>query len=367
MVKFLDLQALNLKYQESIENRILSVYRKGWYLLGEEVKTFEENLANYIGAPYVIGVANGLDALRLIFRAYIELGVMAEEDEVIVPAHTYIASLLAISENKLTPVLCEPDTETFNIDISRIEELITPKTKAIMLVHLYGRAIYSEEIVFLAKKYNLKVIEDNAQAIGARWGNIRTGALGDAAGFSFYPGKNLGALGDAGAVSCYDSQLAEVIRALGNYGSKAKYINDYKGLNSRMDEIQAAVLDEKLKYLETENASRRAISLRYCREITNENLILPSVPDDPLSHVWHLYVIRSGVRDELQNFLAKEGVQTLIHYPMPPHKQSAYKELNRLHFPKTELLHNEVLSLPISSVLSDMEIEQVIEKVNQFR
>jgi len=367
MVKFLDLQALNLKYQESIESRILSVYRKGWFLLGEEVEAFEENLANYIGVPHVIGVANGLDALRLIFRAYIELGVMDEGDEVIVPAHTYIASVLAISENKLLPVLCEPNTETFNIDISRIEELITPKTKAIMLVHLYGRAVYSEEIFSLAKKYNLKIIEDNAQAIGARWGDARTGSLGDAAGFSFYPGKNLGALGDAGAVSCKDSELAEVIRALGNYGSRTKYVNDYKGLNSRMDEIQAAVLDEKLKYLEAENESRRAISSRYCNEIANQNIVLPSIPKDPLSHVWHLYVIRSGVRDELQQFLTKEGIQTLIHYPTPPHKQLAYRELNNLHFPLTELLHSEVLSLPISSVLSDNEIDKVIEKVNLFR
>jgi dTDP-4-amino-4,6-dideoxygalactose transaminase len=367
MVKFLDLQALNLKYQASLEGRILEVFRRGWFLLGGEVQNFENNLANYIGVNNVIGVANGLDALRLIFRAYIELGIMSEGDEVIVPAHTYIASLLAISENKLKPVLCEPELSSFNIDISLLERMITPKTKAIMLVHLYGRAGYSNQIAALAKKYNLRIIEDNAQAIGAKWQGTRTGALGDAAGFSFYPGKNLGALGDAGAVACKDSNLADVIRALANYGSQKKYVNIYKGLNSRMDELQAAVLDEKLKHIDEENESRRLIAQRYCSEISNSEILLPNLPEDPVEHVWHLYVIRSHSRNALQNFLNKEGVQTLIHYPIPPHKQFAYKELNSLNFPKTELLHNEVLSLPISSILSENEVSKVIEKVNQFR
>jgi len=366
MIKFLDLQAVNMQYQAEIEASLLRVFRSGWYLLGNEVKTFEKNLSSYIGTPNAIGVANGLDALRLIFRAYIELGVMNEGDEVIVPSNTYIASILAISDNGLVPVLCEPDLETYNIDVNNIENLITSKTKAILIVHLYGRAVFSEKLVQLAKKYELKIVEDNAQAIGAEWKGTKTGNLGDAAGFSFYPGKNLGALGDGGAVTCHDHLLAETIRALANYGSNQKYVNTYQGLNSRLDEIQAAVLDVKLKYLNADNLIRRNIAERYIQEIKNNKIILPTVPQDSAEHVWHLFVIRCQERDLLQKFLTDHGVQCLIHYPIPPHKQEAYKEWNKLSFPVSESLHDEVLSLPISPVLEKEEVSKIIDIINNF-
>ena len=366
MIKFLDLQKVNLAFQEEIEENLLRVFRKGWYLLGEEVKNFEEHLKNYTGSPNIVGVANGLDALRLILRAYIEIGVMQKDDEVIVPANTYIATILAISDNGLTPVLVEPDIHTLNIDISKIEEKITAKTKAVMLVHLYGRAVFSEEIYRLAKKYNLKIIEDNAQAIGAEWKGIKTGNLGDAAGFSFYPGKNLGALGDAGAVACKDDELANAVRAIANYGSHKKYVNRYKGLNSRLDEIQAAVLDVKLKYIDDDNARRREIAHRYVSEIKNDHVILPEIPIDDNEHVWHIFVIRSKERDKLQQYLKDNGIETLIHYPIPPHKQQAYKEWNDLSLPITEKIHKEELSLPMSPVLSQKEIEIIINLLNQW-
>ncbi|MEN5233463.1 DegT/DnrJ/EryC1/StrS family aminotransferase [Sphingobacterium faecium] len=355
-----------MQYQAEIEDCLLRVFRSGWYLLGNEVKTFEENLSSYIGTPNAIGVANGLDALRLIFRAYIELGVMNEGDEVIVPSNTYIASILSISNNGLVPVLCEPDLETYNIDINNVENLITSKTKAILIVHLYGRAVFSEKLVQLAKKYELKIVEDNAQAIGAEWNGIKTGKLGDAAGFSFYPGKNLGALGDGGAVTCNDVELANTIRALANYGSNQKYINKYQGLNSRLDEIQAAVLDVKMKYLDDENNIRRRIAERYNKEITNSKIILPSSPQDCSEHVWHVYVIRCQERDLLQQFLMEHGVQSLIHYPIPPHKQKAYASLNNLIFPISEKIHDEVLSLPLSPVVTEAEVSCVIDILNKF-
>lgn len=367
MIKFLDLQKINLAHQQEIEEKLLQTFRSGWYLLGKEVTTFEEHLASYIGAKHAIGVANGLDALRLILRGYIEMGIMQKGDEIIVPANTYIASVLAISDNGLVPVLVEPDPLTFNLDISKIEEKITAKTKAVMLVHLYGRVVWSEELVALAHKHQLKIIEDNAQAIGAEWNGIKTGNLGDAAGFSFYPGKNLGALGDGGAVSCKDAELAKTIRALANYGSNQKYVNIYKGLNSRLDEIQAAVLDVKLKYIDGENARRREIAKRYLSEIKNDKIVLPVNPENEKEHVWHLFVIRTQEREKLQNYLTENGVQTLIHYPIPPHKQQAYKEMNDLSFPVTEQIHNEVLSLPISPVTSDEEIMQVINVTNSFQ
>lgn len=367
MIKFLDLQKINLAHQEEIEKRLLETFRSGWYLLGNEVKAFEENLSKYISAKHAIGVANGLDALRLILRAYIELGIMKRGDEVIVPSNTYIASVLAISDNGLVPVLAEPDLDTYNIDIPRIEEKITPKTKGILVVHLYGRAVFSEELNKLAKKYNLKIIEDNAQAIGAEWNGIRTGNLGDVSGFSFYPGKNLGALGDAGAVTTNDDQLAATIRALANYGSNQKYVNIYQGLNSRLDEIQAAVLDIKLKYIDEENEYRRKIADRYISGIKNHEITLPENPLDLKEHVWHLFVIRTGNRRKLQNYLMGNGIQTLIHYPIPPHKQLAYKEWNDLSFPVSEKIHNEILSLPISPVLTEEEIEKVINVINDFK
>jgi dTDP-4-amino-4,6-dideoxygalactose transaminase len=366
MIKFLDLQAINLQYQEEIEERLLKVFRSGWYLQGEENKNFEENLKKYIGAPYAIGVANGLDALRLILKAYIELGQMHEGDEVIVPANTYIASILAITDNRLVPVLVEPDINSYNIDITKIEEKITPRTKAIMIVHLYGQVCWSEELDMLAKKHNLKIIEDNAQAIGAEWNGVKTGNLGDAAGFSFYPGKNLGALGDAGAVTCKDTKLANLIRAIANYGSNKKYVNDFQGLNSRLDEIQAAALDVKLKYINRDNQVRKSIARRYCNEINNSKITLPIYPNTEDSHVWHLFVIKTTEREKIQHYLAENGIQTLIHYPIPPHKQKAYSIMNGYVYPITELIHEQVLSLPISPVLTKNDVDKVIEIINSY-
>lgn len=366
MIKFLNLQKINLQYQEEIEAKLLEVFRSGWYLMGNELANFETNLSHYIGTKHAIGVANGLDALRLILRAYIELGIMNLGDEVIVPSNTYIASILAISDNGLVPVLVEPEMNTYNIDISKIEENITSKTKGILIVHLQGRVIFSDKLREIAKKYNLKIIEDNAQAIGAELNGLKSGNLGDAAGFSFYPGKNLGALGDAGAVTTNNDDLAKVIRALANYGSNQKYVNIYKGLNSRLDEIQAAVLDVKLKYIDTENETRRTIAKRFLQEITNPKIILPGNPVDEKEHVWHVFVIRTEKRDELQTYLTENGIQTIIHYPIPPHHQKAYQEWNGLSFPISEKIHNEVLSLPISPVMTNEEIDSVIKIMNDY-
>ncbi len=366
MIKFLDLQKINLVHQQEIEEKLLQTFRSGWYLMGNEVKAFEEQLAAYIGAKQAIGVANGLDALRLILRGYIEMGIMQKGDEILVPANTYIASILAISDNGLVPVLVEPDLSTYNIDIAKIEEKITSKTKGILIVHLYGRVVFSETLKNLATAHGLKIIEDNAQAIGAEWNGAKTGNLGDAAGFSFYPGKNLGALGDAGGVTTNDEELAKTIRALANYGSNQKYVNIYQGLNSRLDEIQAAVLGVKLKYIDAENNRRREIAKRYIKEIKNPNIILPENPESEAEHVWHVFIIRTAEREKLQNYLTEKGVQTLIHYPIPPHKQEAYKEWNNLSFPISEKIHEEVLSLPISPVMSDDEVTEIIQVINKF-
>lgn len=366
MIKFLDLQKINLLYQQEIEERLLQTFRSGWYLLGNELKTFEENLKKYIGSPHAIGTANGLDALRLIFRAYMKLGIMKQGEEVIVPANTYIASILALSDNGLVPVFVEPNPKTFNIDIDKIEEAITEKTKAIFIVHLQGRVIFDEKLTALAEKYNLKIVEDNAQAIGAEWNGIKTGNLGDAAGFSFYPGKNLGALGDAGAVTTKDEALANAIRALANYGSNEKYVNIYKGLNSRLDEIQAAALDVKLKYIDQENEARRKVAKRFISEIKNPKIILPDYPENEKEMVWHIFAIECEQRDALQSYLTENGIQTIIHYPIPPHKQKAYEEYNHLSFPITERMSREILSLPISSVLTEEEVSKIIEVVNNF-
>lgn len=366
MIKFLDLQKINLAHQQEIEQALLNTFRSGWYLLGDKVKAFEEQLSAYCNVPHAIGVANGLDALRLIFRAYIELGVMKEGDEVLVPANTYIASLLAITDNKLVPVLVEPDIETYNIDIHKIEEKISSKTKAILLVHLYGSIVFSEDVKTLAEKYSLKIVEDNAQAIGAVWKGKKSGSLGDAAGFSFYPGKNLGALGDGGAVSCHDESLAECIRALANYGSQKKYVNQYQGYNSRLDEIQAAVLSVKLKYLDAENNRRKEIANRYLAEIVNPAIILPHHKIEENSHVYHLFVIRTEKRDKLQEYLNENGIQTLIHYPIPPHHQEAYSGIKHLQLPITEKIHREVLSLPISPVMADNEVFRILDIINAF-
>lgn len=367
MIKFLDLQKINLLHQQEIEERLLQAVRSGWYLLGSEVQNFEESLSAYIGVKNAVSVANGLDALRLIFKAYIERGIMQPGDEVIVPANTYIASILAITDNKLVPVFTEPDTTTYNIDLTKLEHAISPKTKAIMIVHLYGHAVFSQELKTLAQEHKLKIIEDNAQAIGAEYNGIKTGSLGDAAGFSFYPGKNLGALGDAGAVTTNNDALAKTIRALANYGSEDKYVHKYKGLNSRIDELQAAVLNVKLNYLDAENTRRREIAKYYIEKISHPEITLPPWPEDENAHVWHLFVIRTKNRARVQQYLAWNDIQTLIHYPTPPHKQEAYKEYNHLSLPITEQMSNEVLSLPISPVLTDEEIQKVVTTLNNYK
>jgi dTDP-4-amino-4,6-dideoxygalactose transaminase len=372
MIKFLDLQKINAQYADELKQAAAEVIDSGWFLMGERLSGFEQKLASYIGAKYAIGVANGLDALRLILNAYIELGVMHEGDEVIVPANTYIASMLAISDNNLVPVFVEPNISNYNIDIDAIEKHITEKTKAIMVVHLYGQVCWSEKLTALAKKYNLKIIEDNAQSIGAEWNGIKSGALGDAAGFSFYPGKNLGALGDAGAVTTGDPELADMVRTLGNYGSRKKYVNEFQGLNSRLDEIQAAFLEVKIKYIDKENQYRRQLAAQYLNGIKNAQVTLP-VPDNGSfsyennpEQVWHLFVIRHPKRDLLQQHLEQNGIQTLIHYPIPPNKQQAYKAMNHLDFPITNTIHNEVLSLPISPIMSADDVAKVIAAINSF-
>ncbi|MCL2683333.1 MAG: DegT/DnrJ/EryC1/StrS family aminotransferase [Bacteroidales bacterium] len=383
MIQFLDLQKINAQYAEQLKTAASRVIDSGWYLLGKEVEDFEKKLANYIGAEpsQTIAVGNGLDALRLILRGYIELGEMQEGDEVIVPANTYIASIIAISDNRLTPVLVEPNIETYNIDIELIEKKITEKTKAILLVHLYGQVVWSEKLEHLAKTYNLKIIEDNAQAIGAMWNGIRTGNLGDAAGFSFYPAKNLGALGDSGTIITKNYELAKTIRALGNYGSERKNHNAFRGVNSRMDEIQAAFLSVKLDYVDAETAILQNIAEYYCNHITNDKIVLPSfdgrfdyaqrpvsVAERSRSHVWHVFVIRCKQRDKLQAHLTKHNIQTQIHYPIPPHKQACYATtpLAKLQLPITEQIHHEVLSLPISPVMTMDEVQTVVDAVNSF-
>ena len=365
MIKFLDLQKINAQYATQLKQVAAEVIDSGWYLLGDRVKQFEAQLESFQEGGHAIAVANGLDALRLIMNAYMEMGNMQEGDEIIVPANTYIASILGITDNKLVPILVEPDLNTYNLDLKLIESKISSKTKAILIVHLYGRVCWSEDLETLAKKHNLKIIEDNAQAIGARWQGIRTGNLGDAAGFSFYPGKNLGALGDSGAVTTKDAELAKTIRTLANYGSAQKYVNQYQGVNSRMDEIQAAFLSVKVPYIDAEANIRQQIAKYYIENIKNAKIILPE-PGEKDEHVWHLFVIRTNDRNHLQNYLSENGVQTLIHYPIPPHKQEAYKGMNDFSLPITEMIHKEVLSLPISPVMDDADVVKVIELINKF-
>lgn len=363
MIPFLDLKSINNKYQNEIDEAMLRVSKSGWYIMGEEVKKFEEEFANYCGVKHCIGVANGLDALTLILRAQ-DIG---PGDEVIVPSNTYIASILAISENGAIPVLVEPDILTYNLDPKLIEEKITEKTKAILVVHLYGLTAEMDEINRIASKYNLKVIEDAAQAHGNVYKDKLTGNLGHAAGFSFYPGKNLGALGDGGAITTNDDKLANKLFALRNYGSHEKYKNIYRGMNSRLDELQAAVLRVKLKYLDVDNQSRRNIANFYMENISNDKITLPSLENNKsLAHTWHLFVIRTKERDKLQEYLIDNKIQSLIHYPIPPHKQLAYKEWNKFSLPISEKIHSEILSLPISPVLTQEQQLQVVKVINAF-
>lgn len=439
MIQFLDIQKITASFEPELSSAFSRVIKKGWFIHGEEVSTFEKEYAEYTGTKHCIGVANGLDALRLILRAYMEMGVMKEGDEVIVPANTYIASILAITENRLVPILVEPEINTYNLDISLVEQHITKRTKAIMVVHLYGQVCWSQKLEEVAQKYNLKVIEDNAQAAGAMMmaqsserraqekkakgaglraqgeetlrsalcALRRTGSLGDAAGHSFYPGKNLGALGDGGAVTTDDDELAGIVRAIANYGSQKKYVNEYKGLNSRLDEIQAAVLRVKLARLDADNQHRREIAQYYLDNIKHPDIILPQINgtelraqsteqkdslltthDSPLTshvsrlnssslrpapsalrldHVWHLFVIRHSERDRLQKYLNDNNIQTLIHYPIPPHKQKAYSDWGSLNLPITEKIHKEVISLPISQVMTIDEAKAVVECINHFK
>lgn len=370
MIPFLDLKAINMQYRDQMITACTRVIDSGWYICGKELEEFEHNFANYCGTRYAIGVANGLDALILTLRAWKELGKLHEGDEVIVPSNTYIASILAISQNNLKPVLVEPDITTFNIDTKKIETAITPKTKVILPVHLYGQLAAMPEIMTIAKKYNLLVLEDSAQSHGAEINGQKAGNWGNAAGFSFYPGKNLGALGDGGAITTNDAELAQMLKAIRNYGSHEKYKNLVPGVNSRLDEIQAAILNVKLKFLDQENQHRRHIADLYLKEIQNTAIELPCKNIDTetyAQHVWHLFVIRTKYREKLQQYLAENGVQTLIHYPIPPHQQQAYQEWNGLSFPVSEQIHAEVLSLPIGPTLSMDEAKQVVRLCNGFQ
>jgi len=366
MIKYLDLQKITQKYSAEIHEATSRVVDSGWYLQGKENELFEANFAHYIGTKHCIGVANGLDALRLILASFINMGVMKEGDEIIVPANTYIASILAITDNKLVPVLVEPSLVTYQIDDTQIEQAITPRTRGIMIVHLYGQCSYTDRIADVCKKYSLKLIEDNAQAHGCLYNKRKTGSLGDAAGHSFYPGKNLGALGDAGAITTNDNTLAEMARTIANYGSKKKYVFEYQGLNSRLDEIQAAVLNVKLKYLNDDTTIRKTVAKYYIDNIKNPLITLPIIEDWD-AHVFHTFTVRCKERNKLQEYLSDNGIQTLIHYPIPPHKQKCYKELNKRTYPITELIHDEELSLPISPVIEEAEVKIIVEVLNRFK
>lgn len=367
MVKFLDIQKINSKNAAELKEAVSRVIDSGWYLLGEEKKIFENNFSQFIGVKHCIGVANGFDALILILEAYKKLGIMQEGDEVIVPSNTYIATILAVSRVGLVPVLVEPNLDDYLIDPALIEAKITSSTKAILPVHLYGQLCNMEAINAIAVKHGLKVIEDSAQSQGATYNNgRRSGNLGDASGFSFYPGKNLGALGDAGAITTNNAALADAIQALHNYGSHIKYQNLYKGYNSRLDEIQAAFLSIKLKQLDKENNRRREIADAYIRGIISKKLILPQWPAHAESHVWHVFTVRVQNREKFQQYLASREIQTIIHYPIPPHKQEAYKEWKEQVYPISEQIHEQIISLPISPVMEDKEVEAVIQAVNSF-
>lgn len=365
MINYLSLQKITALHESEITTAVNQVLRSGWYLQGEHIALFEKNYAQYIGTKYCVTCGNGLDALCLIFRAYIELGILKEGDEVIVPANTYIATILSITENHLTPILVEPDINTLEIDEKQIEQAITSRTRAIMLVHLYGRCAYMPFIGDICKRHNLLLLEDNAQAHGCHFGNKRTGSLGNAAAHSFYPGKNLGALGDAGAVTTDNEQLAQTIRSLANYGSTRKYEFSFKGKNSRMDEIQAAVLNVKLPYLDKENQRRKQIAKAYLEGINNPKIRL--IKDNDRDNVYHIFPILCPSRNRLQQYLNDNGIETMIHYPIPPHQQEAYKEWNEQHYPITEFIHQQELSLPCNPTMTDEEVYQIIDSINMYQ
>lgn len=366
MVKLLDLQSITMQHGDEYKAAANRVIESGWFLQGKEIEKFEADYAQYIGTEQCVSVANGLDALYLMMRAYKELGVMHDGDEIIVPANTYIATIIGITRNNLVPILVEPTWNNLEIDIDKIEEAVTPRTKGVLIVHLYGRVAYSEKLREICKKHNLKLMEDCAQSQGCMWNGVRTGALGDAAAHSFYPGKNLGAFGDAGAVTTSDPDLAQVVRAVANYGSQKKYVFKYVGMNSRMSELDAAVLDVKLKYLDEDNAKRQELASFYYENIKNPLITLPSrIPNE--NNVYHQFPIFCERRDELQGYLKESGVQTLIHYPIPPHKQECYKEWNNRSYPITEKIHNQELSIPMNQVVSADEAKIVVDVLNSFK
>ena len=365
MIPFFDLKAMNERQRDSILEAMTRVFDRGWYILGEEVTIFEEQFANYCGAKHVIGVGNGLDALTLITRGYKELGIFNEGDEIVVASNAYIATILSITENGLVPVFVEPDPHTYNLDIDKIEEAITPRTKGVMALHLYGLVNYSEKLRENAERHNLIVIEDGAQAAGAEWNGIKVGTLGDACGMSLYPTKNLGAIGDAGVVITNNSALADVVRTLANYGSRVKYVNEYQGTNSRLDEIQAAVLGVKLQLLDIDNNAKRELAERYVREIQNPLITLPDMSFGR-EHSWHLFVVQVENRESFVNHLTENGIGTLIHYPIPPHKQKAYAQWNSRSYPIAERLAERVVSLPLYPVLKEEDIKQIINACNTY-
>ena len=365
MIKFLDLKKINSQYSRDLKSAAQRVIDSGWYLIGNELRNFEENYSSFCGTKFCIGVGNGLDSLTLILKAYIELGVIKKGDEVIVPANTYIASVLAITYNNLVPVFVEPNIETYNIDSNKIESAISHKTKAILTVHLYGQNSIDDKMLNICSKFNLKLIEDAAQSHGAIRNNKISGGMGDAAGHSFYPGKNLGALGDGGAVTTNDKELASVITALRNYGSHVKYENKYQGINSRLDEIQAAFLNVKLKHIQKDIEKRRKVANYYLNNIKNDKIILPKLVAKE-SHVWHLFVVRTTDRNKFMNFLDENDIESIIHYPIPPNKQKAYKNFNKLMFPITDTISSQIISLPISSVLDKSDLNKIVKVVNRY-
>lgn len=366
MVPFLDLKKINQSYQPELGRAVARVVESGWYVRGEELRRFEEAYASFTGVRHCVGVGNGFDALRLIFRGWQTQGLLQADDEVIVPANTYIASILAVSECGLRPVLVEPDIRTYTLDAHCVEEKITPRTKVIMVVHLYGRNAMTADIREIAHRHSLKIVEDNAQAAGCRWNGRRTGSLGDAAAHSFFPTKNLGCLGDGGAVTTDDENLASAVRTLGNYGSHEKNTNDIRGVNSRLDEVQAAVLSVKLNRLEADNERRRTVARYYLQHIRNSGIILPEAGTAPDEHVWHLFVVRCAERDALRQHLKEREIESLVHYPIPPHRQKAYGGMKGLSLPVTDEIHRQVLSLPANPLMTDAEIERVVDAVNGF-